>query len=198
MLEEGVAPALIENAGRFAGMPVGPLAIMDEVSLQLQHSVVLQSRADLGARFTEPVGWNVLRHFVEDLKRFGRKSGGGFYEYPAGQKKFLWPGLAHEYPPAGNQPSLEEVKMRLLYVQALEAARCLEEGVLKSVEEADLGSVLGWGFPAYTGGVLSFIDTIGIARFAQDCQSLARRHGKRFKPSRALSARAKSGEAYYS
>lgn len=197
MLEEGVSPALIENAGRFAGMPVGPLAVTDEVSLELQYKVIKQSQADLGAKFRDPVGWNVLRHFVEDLKRLGRKSGGGFYEYPQGGRKFLWPGLSREYAPLEKQPTLEEVKTRLLYIQALETARCLEEGVLTSAEEADLGSVLGWGFPAFTGGTLSFIDTIGATAFVAGCQQLARKHGPRFKPTRGLLELARSGGAFH-
>jgi 3-hydroxyacyl-CoA dehydrogenase/enoyl-CoA hydratase/3-hydroxybutyryl-CoA epimerase len=197
MLEEGVTPALIENAGRFAGMPVGPLAVTDEVSLELQYKVIKQSQADLGTKFKDPVGWPVLRHFVEDLKRLGRKSGGGFYEYPEGGRKFLWPGLTKEFPQLEKQPALEDVKKRLLYIQALETARCFEEGVLTSPEEADLGSVLGWGFPAFTGGTLSFIDTLGAAAFVEGCQRLAKRHGPRFRPTRGLIEMAKAGTTFH-
>jgi 3-hydroxyacyl-CoA dehydrogenase/enoyl-CoA hydratase/3-hydroxybutyryl-CoA epimerase len=197
LLEEGVVPALIENAARMAGMPVGPLAVSDEVSLDLQYKIIRQTRADLGAKYRDPIGWNVLRHFVEDLKRLGRKSGGGFYEYPAEGAKFLWPGLAQEYPVAGKQPSPGEVRQRLLYIQALEAARCVDEGVITSAAEADLGSILGWGFPPYTGGTLSLIDTVGIGRFVAECQRLAKLHGPRFRPSSALLARAKRGETFH-
>ena len=197
MLEEGVAAALIENAGRFAGMPVGPLAVTDEVSLELQYKVIRQSQADLGARYKDPVGWKVLRHFVEDLKRLGRKSGGGFYEYPERGKKYLWPELIREYPLLVQQPTLGEVRMRLLYIQALETIRCLDEGVLSSAEEADLGSVLGWGFPTFTGGTLSFIDSLGAAAFAEGCKRLAKAHGPRFKPTRSLIERAKSGRSFH-
>ena len=194
LLSEGVAPALIENAGRFAGMPVGPLAVMDEVSLELQYKVVQQTRADLGTAFEYPVSWNVLRRFVEDLKRTGRKAGAGFYEYPPEGRKFLWPGLATEFPPAAAQPSLDDVKLRLLYIQALEAARCLEEGVLTHPADGDLGSILGWGFPSWTGGVLSFIDTVGAARFVGDCERLAERHGPRFRPPQSLVDLARAGK----
>jgi 3-hydroxyacyl-CoA dehydrogenase/enoyl-CoA hydratase/3-hydroxybutyryl-CoA epimerase len=197
MLEEGIEPALIENAGKAAGMPVGPLAVTDEVSLELQYNVLLQERADLGEKFHEPISGKLLRHFVEDLKRLGRKSGGGFYDYPAGGRKSLWPGLTKEYPPLAAQPPVEEVKTRLLYIQALETARCFEEGVVTSAAEADLGSVLGWGFPAWTGGTLSFIDTVGVAKFVAECQRLARRYGPRFKPTRGLLARAKTGATFY-
>jgi 3-hydroxyacyl-CoA dehydrogenase/enoyl-CoA hydratase/3-hydroxybutyryl-CoA epimerase len=196
MLSEGIDPALIENAGKMAGMPVGPLAVTDEVSLELQYSVIKQTREDLGAAFKDPIAWPVLQHFVEDLKRPGRKAGAGFYDYPPGGRKRLWPGLRAEYPGSGEFP-VAEAQKRLLYIQALEAARCYEEGVVTSPAEADLGSVLGWGFPAYTGGTLSFIDTLGPAKFVAECQRLARRYGERFKPSRALLRRAKSGELFH-
>ena len=198
MLEEGVEPALIESAGKLAGMPVGPLAVSDEVSLELAHKIMLQTSQDLGPKYKYPVSWPVVKHFVEDLKRFGRKSGAGFYDYPEGGRKRLWPGLRQEYPPLEKQPSIEELKTRLLYIQALEAARCYEEGVLRSVPEADIGSILGWGYPAYTGGTLSLIDTVGPAQFVAECKRLAKRHGERFKPTKGLLARAQTGETYYS
>jgi 3-hydroxyacyl-CoA dehydrogenase/enoyl-CoA hydratase/3-hydroxybutyryl-CoA epimerase len=197
MLAEGIDPALIENAGRLAGMPVGPLAVTDEVSLELQYKVVKQTQDDLGAKFKEPISWPLLKHFVEDLKRPGRKAGAGFYDYPEGGRKRLWSGLKTEYPQLPMQPSLEEVKTRLLYIQALETARCYEEGVLRSVPEADLGSILGWGFPAWTGGTLSFIDTVGPAKFVAECKRLARLYGERFKPTKGLLARAQTGETYH-
>jgi 3-hydroxyacyl-CoA dehydrogenase/enoyl-CoA hydratase/3-hydroxybutyryl-CoA epimerase len=197
MLAEGIDPQLIESAGRLAGMPVGPLAVSDEVSLELAYKVMSQSRQDLGAKYKEPVSWPVVKHFVEDLKRLGRKSGAGFYDYPEGGKKVLWAGLANDYPRLAQQPGVEELKTRLLYIQALETARCFEEGVLRSVHEADLGSILGWGFPAYTGGTLSYIDTIGPQKFVTECKRLAKLYGERFKPTKGLLARAQSGETYY-
>jgi 3-hydroxyacyl-CoA dehydrogenase/enoyl-CoA hydratase/3-hydroxybutyryl-CoA epimerase len=105
--------------------------------------------------------------------------------------------LREQYPQLAQQPSVEELKTRLLYIQALETARCYEEGVLRSVHEADLGSILGWGYPAYTGGTLSFIDTVGPAKFVAECKRLAKRYGERFKPTKGLLARAQSGEGYY-
>jgi 3-hydroxyacyl-CoA dehydrogenase/enoyl-CoA hydratase/3-hydroxybutyryl-CoA epimerase len=197
MLEEGVNPALIENVARQAGMPVGPLAVSDEVTLELQYKVLKQSEADLGEKYVKPVYYDVLHKFVEDLKRIGRRGGGGFYEYPADGRKFLWPGLAQVYPRAAQQPEAEEVRKRLLYIQALETARCLEEGVLTHPADGDLGSILGFGFPAYTGGTLSFIDTLGIAAFVEECNRLAKRHGPRFKPSRWLIARAREGRPFH-
>jgi 3-hydroxyacyl-CoA dehydrogenase/enoyl-CoA hydratase/3-hydroxybutyryl-CoA epimerase len=186
LLQDGVHPALIENGGRFAGMPVGPLAVMDEVSLELQYHVVQQTRADLGDAFEEPVSWSVLRHFVEDLRRVGRKAGAGFYEYPQDGKKFLWPGLAKEYPPKMQQPDLDYVKKRLLFIQALESAKCFQEGVLTNPADGDLGSILGWGFPSYTGGVLSYIDMLGIRNFVDESKRLAELAGSRFQPCELL------------
>lgn len=197
LLQDGVLPALIENGGRFAGMPVGPLAVMDEVSLELQYHVVQQTRQDLGAEFVEPVSWSVLRHFVEDLQRVGRKAGAGFYEYPEGGKKYLWPGLMQEYPPSKQQPPLEDVKKRLLFIQALESAKCLQEGVLTDPADGDLGSILGWGFPSYTGGVLSYIDMLGAQTFVEESRRLAETAGPRFEPCQLLLDMARTNARFH-
>jgi len=197
MLEEGVNPALIENAGRMAGMPVGPLSVSDEVSLELQWSVISQTRKDVGDDRHDPVAVEVLRHLVEDLKRLGRKGGGGFYDYPVGAAKHLWPGLRKEYPTGQVQPDVGDLKQRFLYIQALEAARCLEEGVLSSAAEGDLGSILGWGFPAWTGGTLSYIDMVGVDRFVAECRRLSRVLGPRFRPGRRLAQMARSGTTFH-
>jgi 3-hydroxyacyl-CoA dehydrogenase/enoyl-CoA hydratase/3-hydroxybutyryl-CoA epimerase len=197
MLEEGVAPALIENAARMAGMAVGPLAVEDEVTIDLTWKVIQQSMADLGSKYQKPPGYNVVETMVEKLRRPGRRFGAGFYEYPAGTKKFLWPGLAQAFPVAPQQPTVEEAQKRLLYIQSLEAARCLEEGVLKSAAEADLGSILGWGFPAWTGGTLSYIDMIGLDGFIAECDRLAKKYGRRFRPSKWLRERAARGQRFH-
>jgi 3-hydroxyacyl-CoA dehydrogenase/enoyl-CoA hydratase/3-hydroxybutyryl-CoA epimerase len=177
-------------------MPVGPLAVMDEVSLELQYDVVKQSREDLGEDFVYPVSWDVLRRFVEDLKRTGRKAGAGFYEYPASGKKHLWPGLATEYPVARVQPVLDEVKQRLLCIQSLETARCLQEGVLTHPVDGDLGSILGWGYPAYTGGALSYVDMVGVGRFVETCKRFAAVTGPRYEPCELLLDMAKKGARF--
>jgi 3-hydroxyacyl-CoA dehydrogenase/enoyl-CoA hydratase/3-hydroxybutyryl-CoA epimerase len=197
MLREGISPALIENAAKLAGMPVGPLAVSDEVTLDLQWKILRQSEKDLGRRFQPPPNYEVVQKFVEELKRPGKRFGAGFYEYPRDGKKYLWPGLRDIYPQLAEQPDVDVVIKRLLYRQALEAARCMEEGVVTTAAEADLGSILGWGFPAWTGGTLSYIDTIGVATFVDECNRLAKRYGKRFKPSRWLKDRASRGEAFY-
>jgi 3-hydroxyacyl-CoA dehydrogenase/enoyl-CoA hydratase/3-hydroxybutyryl-CoA epimerase len=197
MLQEGINPALIENGAKMAGMPVGPLAVADEVTIDLQWKVIKQTEADLGRRFVKPVSYDVVRKFVEELKRPGRRFGGGFYDYPQDAKKHLWPGLAAEFPRALQQPTVEEVQKRLMYIQALETTRCMEEGVVTTAAEADLGSILGWGFPAWTGGTLSYIDTIGIRTFVAECDRMSKRYGKRFKPSKWLRERAERNEPFH-
>jgi len=197
LLQEGVNPALIENGAKLAGMPVGPLAVSDEVSIDLSWKVMTQTEKDLGRRYQKPVSYDTVRKFVEELKRPGRRFGAGFYEYPQDGKKHLWPGLAEVFPRAFQQPAVDEVMKRLLYIQALETARCMEEGVVTTAAEADLGSILGWGFPAWTGGTLSYIDTIGIRDFVAECDRLARRYGKRFKPSKWLRERAERNEPFH-
>lgn len=197
MLAEGVDPALIENGARQAGFPIGPLTLIDEVTIELGFAAANQARADLGDAWIEPPGYPVQKLFVEELDRKGRRYGKGFYEYPAGSPKRLWPGLAKVYPRKRHQPSLEEVKQRLLCIQALEATRCLEQGVLESVAEGDLGSTLGIGYPVYTGGVFSLIDTMGLAKFVETCRRFAACYGKRWTPSDSLVARAAAGDPFY-
>jgi 3-hydroxyacyl-CoA dehydrogenase/enoyl-CoA hydratase/3-hydroxybutyryl-CoA epimerase len=180
MLTEGVKPALIENAGRMAGMPVGPLAVADEVSIQLMYKVRAAERADLGEAYQDDPAEPVLKLFVEKLGRLGKKSRAGFYDYPADGRKVLWSGLATQFPVAARQPSPEEVKTRILYRQVLEAARCLEDNVITKPADGDLGAVLGWGFAPFTGGPFSLIDTVGVAAFVKDCDRLAQAYGPRF------------------
>ena len=196
MLAEGIVPALIENAARMAGMPVGPLAVSDEVTIDLQWQVLAQTEQDLGGEFRKPPGYDVIRDFAVNLKRPGKRFGKGFYEYPEAGAKSLWPGLEKIYPRLNEQPPVEELKRRFLHIQALEAARCVEEGIVHPVD-ADLGSVLGWGYPAYTGGAISYIDTIGPSRFVHECEQLARRYGTRFQPSPWLMARAAAGQMFH-
>jgi 3-hydroxyacyl-CoA dehydrogenase/enoyl-CoA hydratase/3-hydroxybutyryl-CoA epimerase len=197
LLQEGVNPALIENGARLAGMPVGPLAVSDEVSIDLSWKVMTQTEKDLGRRYDKPVSYDTVRRFVEELRRPGRRFGAGFYDYPQDGRKHLWPGLAEVFPRAPQQPPVDEVIKRLLYIQALETARCMEEEVVTTAAEADLGSILGWGFPAWTGGTLSYIDTVGIRNFVAECDRLAKRYGKRFKPSKWLRARAERNEPFH-
>jgi 3-hydroxyacyl-CoA dehydrogenase/enoyl-CoA hydratase/3-hydroxybutyryl-CoA epimerase len=197
LLEAGVSPALIENAAKLAGFPMGPLALLDEVTIELPWKIVQESAAALGDRFEKPAAYEVMRRMLEELQRPGKRYGKGFYEYPQGGKKRLWPGLAQAFPLARVQPTLDQVIIRLLYIQALETARCLEEGVLTHPADADVGSLLAWGFPSWTGGPLSLIETVGIRQFVATCDQLAATAGPRYLPSNALREKARLGVGFY-
>ena len=195
-LANGVSPALIENAGKMAGMPVGPLALADEVSIELCYKINKQTELDTGKK-REDAAVGVINKFIDELNRPGKKANKGFYEYPEGGKKVLWSELTKLYPLAAQQPDVEEIKKRLLYIQALEAVKCMEENIVTKPADADIGSILGWGFAPYTGGVISFIDTIGLKKFVEECNSLAKKYGKRFKPTRKLKEMAAEGKTFY-
>jgi 3-hydroxyacyl-CoA dehydrogenase/enoyl-CoA hydratase/3-hydroxybutyryl-CoA epimerase len=197
MLAEGINPALIENVARHAGMPVGPLAVTDEVTLELSHHVMTQTRKALGDAYVAAPADDVISKFVEELDRKGKRFGEGFYDYPEGEKKRLWPGLAEHYPQASEQPDPEEVRKRILYVQAIETVRCLDEGVLTHPADADIGSIFGWGFPPYTGGTISFIETEGLSRFVEEADRLAESYGERFAVPQSLRSMAEKGETFY-
>jgi len=197
MLDEGIAPALIENAGRIAGMPVGPLALADEVSLDLMHKVRKQTREDLGNKYKAGPSDGALTKMVDQLGRIGKKAGKGFYSYPEGGKKHLWPDLGKHFKRAKKQPSLQEVIKRLLYVQSVETIRCMQENVVTNPQDADVGSILGWGFSPAKGGVISMVDGVGTATFLKECQALAKKHGDRFEPPKLLKDMAKSGASFY-
>ena len=196
LLKEGVHPRSIEVAGLQAGMPMPPLALQDEVSLSLGLHVAEQTRKDLAAegRTYEPhPGESVLRQLCE-IGRIGKKAGRGFYDWAeAGGGKALWPGLATLYPVAAVQPDQRELIDRLMFAQANEAARCLQEGVLRSVADANIGSIFGWGFAPFQGGALQFINAMGAARFVERARELAARHGARFEPAAVVVAQAASG-----
>lgn len=190
-LVEGISPALIENAGKACGMPVGPLSVADEVSLDLVYHILKQTIEDVGPQGVDQNTYKLATTFVTELGRLGRKSGKGFYEYPQDGRKFLSPELAKLYPVKKADYTLEDMKLRLLTRQALETYRCYDEAVLRSPEEADVGSILGWGFPAYTGGTLSYIDFRGHEQFIKDCQRFEKELGDRFKVPESLLKRNK-------
>ena len=197
LVTEGVKPALIENAAKSLGMPVGPLALCDETSQELGLRIATATAKETGQDPSgEPV-YELLKTFVEGLGRKGRKSGGGFYEYPEGGKKHLWQGLEEHYPLAENQPSLEDVKERLLYAQLIPAAQCYAEGIVSDPQSADLGAIFGWGFAPWTGGPMSHIDTIGVDDFVRKAESLAQKYGARFNPPEKFRDMAKAGETLY-
>ena len=197
MLAEGINPALIENAAKLAGMPVGPLAVTDEVTLELAYKVGKETTAALGLDYPADAPSTVIQKMVEVLDRKGKRFGKGFYDYPADAGKLLWPGLAENFPLAENQPDIEELKKRILYIQALETARCYEEGVLTHPEDGDIGSIFGWGFPPWTGGTMSLIDTVGVAEFVTECDRLADAYGDRFKVSDSMREKAQQGTSFY-
>ena len=197
LLEDGVEPALIENAAKQAGLPVGPLALIDETTLELPWKIVQEAIAAEGDGYRKPCSYEVMRRMIEEFERPGRKYGKGFYEYRDGRREGFWAGLSSAFPPAARQPTIDEVRKRLLYIQALETARCLEEGVLRHPADGDIGALLGWGFPAWTGGTLSLIETIGLSRFVDECEAMAATLGPRFVPPDGLKDRARSGRHFY-
>ncbi|MCQ4270059.1 3-hydroxyacyl-CoA dehydrogenase NAD-binding domain-containing protein [Pseudomonas kuykendallii] len=199
MLGEGIGAALIENEARKAGMPVGPLAISDEVSLSLMQHIRQQAEKDLageGKPVPQHPAFATIALMLEEYKRPGKAAGGGFYDYPAGAKKHLWPGLKEHFEKAEARISEEDVRDRLLFVQALETVRCLEEGVLNSVADANVGSIMGIGFAAWSGGALQFINQYGIDDFIARAQYLAEQYGERFEPPALLREKAASGTRF--
>ena len=197
MLSEGVKPALIENVGKMTGMPVPPLAMNDEVQLELSYHIMEQTRKDLGDAYKKTPAHEVTEKVVLELGRLGNKNRKCFYDYPETGAKHLWPELTQHWPTTGEQPEVSEIRKRLLYIQALETARCFEEGVLTDVRDADVGAIFGWGFAPYTGGPLSLIDTIGSRAFVAECDEMATRYGERFKPNALLRDMAESDDRFY-
>jgi 3-hydroxyacyl-CoA dehydrogenase/enoyl-CoA hydratase/3-hydroxybutyryl-CoA epimerase len=196
MVAEGINPALIENAGKQLGMPTGPLAVGDEVSIELGHKIVIAAQKELGDAYVPQRSDAVMAKMVE-LGRLGRKSAKGWYDYPESGKKALWTGLGDLFPRAGDQPDVEAVKERLLYRQLIECARCFEEGVLETPEDGDIGAIFGWGFAPYTGGPFSHMDTVGIVHVVTVLDRLAAEHGDRFAPTAQLRALAADGATFY-
>tara|TARA_R110000782_G_scaffold268393_1_gene364804 strand:- start:61779 stop:63956 length:2178 start_codon:yes stop_codon:yes gene_type:complete len=198
MVAEGVNPALIENVGKQLGMPVGPLAVSDEVSIELGHKILSATKKELGDAYKGTLADDVIEKMVVGLGRLGRKNGKGYYDYPADKSpKHLWPGLAEHFPRAAHQPTPAEVRERLLYRQLIECARCYEEGVLSAPEDGDIGAIFGWGFAPYTGGPFSHMDTVGIAKVVETLDKLTQLHGDRFTPTSQLRAMAAKGEGFY-
>ena len=140
---------------------------------------------------------DVVNRFIEDFDRTGRKGAGGFYEYPKEQKKYIWPELTKHYPLNSVQPSETDVQKRLLYIQAIESVKTIQENIITNPKDADIGSVLGIGFPPATGGVISFVETIGISQFVENCKELSVKYGSRFDPPELLIEMAAKRKSFY-
>jgi 3-hydroxyacyl-CoA dehydrogenase/enoyl-CoA hydratase/3-hydroxybutyryl-CoA epimerase len=199
MLIEGVPPAMIENVAKMAGMPVGPLALNDETAIDLSHKILHQTIRDLGEGAIDPRHVKLVDTMVETHGRLGRKNSKGFYDYPdKPAKKHLWPDLKTLYPQQDpDQIDVQELKNRFHATIALEAARCVAEGVVTDIREADVGSILGFGFAPFTGGAISYIDGMGTAAFVAMCKKLAKKYGSQFKTNKLLNDMAKTDEKFY-
>ena len=195
LLKDGVNPVVIENVAKQIGMPVGPLAVSDEVALDLAYKISGSAVKD-GVLPETDTTYQVSKQFTE-MGRLGKKAKAGFYEYPEGGKKHLWSGLAELFPVKEGQITTNDIKQRLLYRQVLETVKCVEEGVIRTNLDADLGSIFAWGFPPYLGGTLSFVDTIGIKTFVAECDRLADTYGERFRPTDKLRQMAGVGVGFY-
>ncbi|AQR60745.1 3-hydroxyacyl-CoA dehydrogenase [Brevundimonas sp. LM2] len=199
MLQEGYAPALIDNLGRMTGMPRGPLEMHDDVALDLSVKIAKQTAEDLGDAYVPLAGAEIVRKMVEDLGRYGRKNGKGFYDYDT-KPKTLWAGLSDLAAVTINDSTpelIEDQKRRLLYRQAVEVARCWEEGVIDDPREADVGAILAWGFAPWTGGPITMIDQIGLKAFVEQADVYAERYGDRFQVPQLLRDMAARGETFY-
>lgn len=197
MLVQGISPALIDNAGRMTGMPRGPLELRDDVGIDLTVRVAQQTKTAMGEAYISPPYEALLEDMVK-AGRTGRTAKAGFYDYPNEGPKRLWTGLPSSSSlKAEDTSSIEELKVRLLHRQALEAARCFVEGVITDAGAADVGAIFAWGFAPWTGGPLSYIDHIGIERFVGECDELVRKYGVRFSPPVQLREMGTKGQSFY-
>ena len=195
LLEEGVPAPMIERVATKIGLPVGPLAVHDEVSLTLSVHIFESDPAEKSA--AEKRSYAMVKDLVENHQRTGKRDGAGFYDYPKGGQKKLWPGLKDIYTPNVDALTEEVVKKRMLHRQVLESYRCLDEGVLRSTTDGDIGSILGWGFPIFTGGALSYIDYVGIDNFIADCDAFKAEFGERWDVPQSLRDLAAAGKSIH-
>ena len=199
MLIEGVPAAMIENSAKMAGMPVGPLALTDETAIDLAQKIMKQTIRDLGDKAVDADQFALINTMVDTHGRFGRKNGKGFYDYPAKPaKKHLWPGLKDLYKQQNpDKIDVEELKQRFLVTIALEAARVMEEGIVTDPREADVGSILAFGFAPYTGGALSYIEGMGVKAFVDLARKLQKKYGAQYKAPKLLVEMAEKGQTFY-
>ncbi|HQY44597.1 MAG TPA: 3-hydroxyacyl-CoA dehydrogenase family protein, partial [Paracoccaceae bacterium] len=197
MVAEGVEPTLIENAAKLLGLPLGPLQLVDETSIDLGVKIAKATRLAMGDAYPDGAVDPVL-FAMADQGRLGRKAKAGFYAYDdKGDRLGLWDGLEKAWPQSDDQPGLTEVQHRLLMVQTLEAVRAYEEGVLEDIREGDVGAILGWGYCPWSGGPFGWLDIVGAARAVEICDGLEARHGARFKAPKLLRDMAEKGESFY-
>ena len=197
MVAEGVEPALVENAAKLVGMPLGPLQLVDETSIDLGVKIAKATRAAMGDAYPDGAVDEVL-FWMADQGRLGKKANAGFYAYDAaGKREGLWEGLEARYPVAKGQPDLGTVQHRLLMAQVLEAVRALEDGVLTDIREGDVGAILGWGFAPWSGGPFGWLDIIGAAKAVEICEGLSASEGARFTPPQMLRDMAAKGQSFY-
>jgi 3-hydroxyacyl-CoA dehydrogenase/enoyl-CoA hydratase/3-hydroxybutyryl-CoA epimerase len=198
MLADGIHPAMIENVGRMSGMPMGTLEVLDSVGLDTPLKVMRQTKKDLGVNTPPDDSEKFLMWVVEENGRLGRKNGKGFYDYDASGKRLrIWPELVASRA-WKTDANVDEMKHRFLTLQALEAAKCFEEGVITDPRDADVGAILGWGFAPFTGGPISYIDTLGAKAFVAQCEDFAKKYGDRFTPNKLLREMAEKGQTFYS
>ncbi len=197
MVGEGVNPTLIENAAKLMGMPLGPLQLVDETSIDLGVKIAKATKAAMGDAYADgPVDQVIFK--LADQGRMGRKAKAGFYDYDeAGKRQGLWSGLEQQCPEASAQPELTEVQHRLMFAQSLEAVRALDEGVLEDIREGDVGAILGWGFAPWSGGPFSWLDMLGAARAVEIADDLAAKFGPRFAAPQLLRDMAAKGDSFY-
>ncbi|MGB3250690.1 MAG: 3-hydroxyacyl-CoA dehydrogenase NAD-binding domain-containing protein [Tabrizicola sp.] len=197
MVAEGVEPALVENAAKLVGMPLGPLQLVDETSIDLGVKIAKATRAAMGKDYPDEAVDHVL-FWMADQGRLGKKANAGFYAYSdKGERLGLWEGLDHKFPLDKAQPSLADVQHRLLFAQVLEAVRALEDGVLTDIREGDVGAILGWGFAPWSGGPFSWLDILGAGRAVEICRGLTAQFGPRFHAPALLREMAETGETFY-
>ncbi|MVO17498.1 3-hydroxyacyl-CoA dehydrogenase NAD-binding domain-containing protein [Parasedimentitalea huanghaiensis] len=197
MLTEGVSPALIDNAARQLGFPVGPVQLNDETSIDLGAKIARATKAAMGDDYPDSPGDDLI-FWMEDLGRMGRKANAGFFEYDdKGKRVEYWKGMQEKYPMADKQPDLIAVQERLMFVQVLEAVRALEEGVLEDIREGDVGAILAWGFAPWSGGPLSWLDILGTPYAAERCDQLEEQFGERFACPPLLREMAAKGQTFY-
>ncbi|OUR68313.1 3-hydroxyacyl-CoA dehydrogenase [Bermanella sp. 47_1433_sub80_T6] len=199
MLAEGVHPQVIESAAAQAGMPVGPLAVQDEVSMNLSRKVITQTRQDIedeGGSLPVDSAEELTNRMVDEFKRPGKSDGAGFYEYPAKGKKSLWPELVKQFTKDEVQLPFDDVKERLLFRMSLETLRCYEEKVLMSVRDANIGSIFGLGFAPWSGGAIQYVNQYGVRNFYNRAKQLSEQYGERFTPPKLLEAQAEKDQPF--